>query len=498
MPNRPRIAVFARTDADGFAKRLWTCLPSPDYLMVNYRETADLQPDLDNILLIFMNIQDFSPSEIEEMYRLVQNHPYPPEVIGVIDDSDLPRNDIARKTCDLTLHMAELDKNNAATILRHKLHRALGRTELIAQQHMFENFKNALSSSRDAYIVFDTNKKLLFLSDHYKKIYSKIADKLVEGIDVESAYRLMAHDTGLSEDDPIYKEMQNFWLGLAGQAEFELENGMILRMRAAPLSDGGGVIISTTDITQYKRQERELASKTKALEAALTKEREAAQIQQQFISMVSHEFRTPLSIIDGNAQLLMRHITKTDMEAMPKRVKTIRSAVSRLVQMMEGVLSSSLIRSGKMAPKREPFDITDLLQQLCEEQDELSPQNRVILTCDNLPPVVNLDRKLLVLVMTNLLSNAVKYGGENPEVLVHAAVNENKLNLRVADNGVGIPEDEKYKIFDRFYRASTSGSVPGTGIGLSLVREMVMLQNGDITVESEVGRGTEFTISLPL
>lgn len=339
---------------------------------------------------------------------------------------------------------------------------------------------------------------MIFISDHYRRLFPKAADDLTIGLSVDGVFERLALESGLLEGGSEYLGMKDFWERLSGESVFELGGGLTVHMRAVKLANHGGVMIAASDITEFRKQEKELANKTRELEAALAKERESAQVQQQFISMVSHEFRTPLSIIDGNAQLIMRHIDKADLDSMPKRAKTIRSAVSRLVQMMEGILSSSMIRSGKMVPKREEFDIQDLLVQLCDEQDELSPNNHITIFCENVPDKVFMDRKLVVLIMTNLLSNAVKYSGETPEVYVYASTRDNNLILRVADNGVGIPDTEKYKIFDRFYRATTSGSVPGTGIGLSLVREMVHLLKGRIEVHSVVGEGSEFTITLPL
>lgn len=362
-----------------------------------------------------------------------------------------------------------------------------------ADSQMLVDLQAGLARNREAYLLFDTDRRLKLASLHYNGVAG-----MAVGASAEAVFESLMRENNLTANDPIYSDMKQFWNHMDGQAVFVQDKGLVLRMRAEGLPGGRGTMLFISDMTKARRQEQALADKTWELEQALIKEREANQLQRQFIAMVSHEFRTPLSIIDGNAQLIDRHVLKGDTEQISKRSRTIRSAVSRLIQMMEGVLSSNLLRTGQIQIKRQDCDLAGLIENLCAEQRELSPHNSIHVDVSELPPVLPLDPKLMTQIITNLLSNAVKYGRDNPMVHVRSWIHDDFAVLQVGDNGVGIPDEEKYKIFDRFYRASTSSGVTGTGIGLSLVREMVDLHGGRIEVNSVVGNGTTFTIYLRL
>jgi len=289
-----------------------------------------------------------------------------------------------------------------------------------------------------------------------------------------------------------------FWSNLSGQFEFRLDSGTHLRMTAVDLPHDQGIIVSTTNITAYKNQEAELARQQAELERALFAEQEASSLQKQFISMVSHEFRTPLAIVDGNAQIIERLGNKMSEDDMKQRLRTIRSAVSRTVNMMEAVLSSNLLKTGKLDLNMEEFDIGELITQLCDEQSNLARGHKIKTDIQMDGKLVHLDKKFITLILTNLLSNAVKFtDSENGVVTVKATYTPISLNLTVSDNGVGVPQSELEQIFQRFYRASTSSGIPGSGVGLCLVKELVHLHNGKIEVESDVGKGCIFRLSFP-
>ena len=215
--------------------------------------------------------------------------------------------------------------------------------------------------------------------------------------------------------------------------------------------------------------------------------------------MVSHEFRTPLAIVDGNAQILERRIGDLPVEDAKKRLKTIRSAVSRTVNMMEAVLSSNLLKTGKMDIHTENFSLRELIEQLCQEQADLARSHVITVDVTGLPETVLLDKKVMTLVLTNLLANAVKYTPcEHPEIHVQSQVDGGEVVILVQDNGVGIPDDEIDKVFDRFFRASTSAGISGSGVGLSLVNDLIKAHKGKINLESQIGVGTRVEIRLPI
>ena len=166
--------------------------------------------------------------------------------------------------------------------------------------------------------------------------------------------------------------------------------------------------------------------------------------------------------------------------------------------MMEAVLSSNLLKTGKLDLNREEFDLVELLTQLCEEQSNLARGHKIQLDVPFKELIVNLDKKFVTIILTNLLSNAVKFtDSEKGIVTIKLSHTLDNMTLVVSDNGVGIPKDELPKLFTRFFRASTSSGIPGSGVGLSLVHELVNLHKGRILVDSDVGQGCRFTLSLP-
>lgn len=248
---------------------------------------------------------------------------------------------------------------------------------------------------------------------------------------------------------------------------------------------------------RYRQQQEMLEEKSRALEEALAREQAASALQKQFIDMVSHEFRTPLTIIDGNAQIIQKRGDTLDAKTLEKRAKTIRSSVSRLIHIMEGFLSSSMLKTGKLKVVRDPVDVKKLIAEICDEYEELSKKAKIECTMDTLPDYVVLDKKIITLVISNLISNALKFSRDDPVVTVTSFIEDGIFRLIVEDQGIGIPEDEKGKIFDQYYRTSISTGITGTGIGLSLVRDLLELHGGTITVENTERGGSRFVVKVP-
>ena len=277
-----------------------------------------------------------------------------------------------------------------------------------------------------------------------------------------------------------------------------------------------GFVIVHRDITERKALETELiASRDELavrveertqtimnqaleLEKALAAERELNRMQTEFVSMASHEFRTPLTIIDGVARRLDKRAEKWTPEEIREKSGSIRNTVKRMTMLVERTLDASRLSSGRIKLTPERFGIRDLLQEVCDRQKEVAPSHRIDLDISGYPETLYGDARLMDNVFTNLLSNAVKYSGENKRVTITGTQAEGQAVLRVRDHGIGIPKDELPKIFTRFFRASTSTGIPGTGIGLNLVKSLVDMHYGEIELDSVEGEWTEFTVRLPL
>lgn len=241
-----------------------------------------------------------------------------------------------------------------------------------------------------------------------------------------------------------------------------------------------------------------LEQKGEQLEKALDREREINGLQRQFVSMVSHEFRTPLAIIDGNAQRLLRraggNLTERDRNGLQK----IRGSVVRLTELMESVLSAARLEDGQIKFEPAPCSLTDMIEEITSSYCEIYAGRRIVIDIALLPKEVVGDYRLLRQVFSNLLSNALKYSPDDTGVQIEGWEDEEgRAVVAVHDQGVGIPEAEQAKLFQRFFRASSSIGVAGTGIGLHMVAHIIELHKGGIEFDSTPGRGSTFRVLLP-
>ena len=259
-------------------------------------------------------------------------------------------------------------------------------------------------------------------------------------------------------------------------------------------------LIASRDDLAVRVEERTqtIVNQSLELEKALAAERELNRMQTEFVSMASHEFRTPLTIIDGVARRLEKRAERWTPDDIREKSASIRSTVKRMTMLVERTLDASRLSSGRIKLTPEPFCVHGLLKEICQRQREVAPSHKIHIDLDNLPENLFGDARLMDNVFSNVVSNAVKYSGERKEVFVNGSTDGGWAVVKVRDTGIGIPKDELPKIFQRFFRASTSTGIPGTGIGLNLVKSLVEMHHGRVELDSEEGEWTEFTIKLPL
>ncbi len=245
---------------------------------------------------------------------------------------------------------------------------------------------------------------------------------------------------------------------------------------------------------------QELKGQAKELEEALAKEQKLNKLQREFVSMASHEFRTPLAIIDATAQRMKSRADKNKLtpDDAVERVQKIRSAVQRMTRLMESTLTAARMEEGKIDIVIEPCNIKQVIHEVCMRQQDLA--NAHIISCDlaDIPDTIQADSHALEQVFTNLLSNALKYSPDAPDIEVKGQTDSQQVVFSVRDNGIGIDEDEIGQIGERFFRARTSTGTSGTGIGLNLVKTLVEMHGGSFNAKSKKGEGSTFTICLPI
>ena len=248
------------------------------------------------------------------------------------------------------------------------------------------------------------------------------------------------------------------------------------------------------------RATRELKCKAEELKAALVREKHLNEMQRQFVSMASHEFRTPLAIIDTAAQRLKRCADKRQLtvEDTGRRVGKIRSSVQRMTRLMESTLTAARIQDGQIRIEIEPCPIVSLIEECCARHREVATSHNISCRLDQLPETIQADAGAIEQILNNLLSNAAKYAPDEPEIELTAKTKDNFVVIEVRDHGLGIDAEDLDRIGERFFRAGTSNGIAGTGIGLNLVKSLVELHGGRFGVTSEKGAGSTFTISLPV
>jgi len=252
------------------------------------------------------------------------------------------------------------------------------------------------------------------------------------------------------------------------------------------------------DISHIKAMENELRRKSQDIASALFRETRERKVQRDFVSVISHEFRTPLTIINGAAQMIKKAVEMKKYDMIEGKVKKIRRAVDRTNKLIDDILVSSAAEKNKFKIDPQPLDLAALITGTAESMADSSKTHTIDCELSGLPKRIIADRKACTHIIENLLSNAVKYSPDADLIEIRGWEAGGSAIVSFQDFGVGVPGNEVSRLFDQYFRASTSHGIAGTGIGLNLVKKLLDLQGGYILVESEVGEGTTFTISLPI
>ena len=274
--------------------------------------------------------------------------------------------------------------------------------------------------------------------------------------------------------------------------------------RTEKLSDVVNKLLSSNQQLQHEIQERKaVAQALKRVEddlrEALKKEQELGMLKSRFVSMASHEFRTPLSTILSSASLMIQYIKEEQQDKREKHFQKIRSSVDMLTTILNDFLSLSRLEEGGVEVVWETFNIHDFCKDIMEEvQHILKNGQRLGLNQASKQLMVFMDKKLLKLILINLISNASKYSDKETDIICKVQLTQNTLQISITDVGIGIPEEEQKHLFDRFFRASNATHIKGTGLGLHIVKRYAELMNGTVSFESTFGKGSTFTLNFDI
>lgn len=228
---------------------------------------------------------------------------------------------------------------------------------------------------------------------------------------------------------------------------------------------------------------------------SLEKEKHLNKMKSRFVSMASHEFRTPLSSMQLSVVLIEKYLQISDNTQILKHLQKIKNAIASLNGILNDFLSLEKLEAGIIAPNFGVFDVIKFSEELTEELQLITKDDQIIIyQHTGSESEINLDQNLLRNCLMNLISNAIKYSGENTLIEFSTEINEKYYLFTVKDNGIGIPEQDHAALFQPFFRAHNTGNIPGTGLGLNIVLRYVNLMDGKVSFESKSNVGTTFTL----
>ncbi|HEY9596395.1 MAG TPA: PAS domain-containing protein [Cyanophyceae cyanobacterium] len=394
-------------------------------------------------------------------------------------------NELEARVEERTTQLQQINEQLQAEIAQHQ------KTEVALQQS--EELLRAIVEDQTELICrFKPEGTLTFVNNAYCRYFNKerselIGKNFIPIISEEDQEFVTQCFNCLSQKQPIitYEHRVSLpsgemrWQQWTDRALFD-EQGNLIEFQAVG-----------RDITPLKQAEAEIRK-------ALDKERELSELRSGFVSLVSHEFRNPLTTIQSSVDLLQRYNKKLSDNQKLNHFTRIHSAVARMTQLLDDVLMIGKAEAGKLSFEPAAMDLENFCRSIVENlQMSASPHHKIDLAIRGDFTNVEMDERLLGHIVNNLLSNAIKYSPEGGTVRFDVNYQNKSAIFRIQDHGIGIPPDYLEQMFETFQRAKNVGSIPGTGLGLAIVKKCVDLHGGTIAVDSKIGTGTVFTVTLP-
>jgi len=377
------------------------------------------------------------------------------------------------------------------------------------------NFTEEYCDQRSNSMIKDKKEMLDRYLAFQQDFYSRFGDKTKKSSVV--AIESLAGDNNFSSIEEIWREF-SILSQIAVTTTFnEKINGGIYIHQSSPrswmrdeielveiIADQFSIALDRSDsIERVMVSNHALMEKTIQLRDALKHEQEMRKMQNEFVALVSHEFKTPLQIIDGTRELVERKVKNGIFDdSVTKALERIKNGVYRMNGLISSVLNLARIENEESSIKLErvPFNFKKLIDDIIDKNSTLATSKNIkILTkLDDVDCDFNGDAKLLDHAFTNIIANAIKYSKNDTTVKVLARISGQKLAFRVIDQGIGIPKDDVANIGKKFFRAKNTTAVAGTGIGIYLTKHFIEMHNGEVFIESEVDVGTSVTVVLPV
>lgn len=298
--------------------------------------------------------------------------------------------------------------------------------------------------------------------------------------------------------EEVSQKLKAVFQGVNTTFELEVRNNFYL-INVVALHDKDG------EIDQLLVVEQNITKKKKAeddMKRALEKEKQLNELKSRFVSMASHEFRTPLSTILSSSSLVEKYLDKaesdpaTRIENVNRHLKRIKSSVGNLTSILNDFLSLDKLDQGKVEIKPVQFHMDKFAEELMEEIQATMKKGQKIIYTHSGNSEIYLDRQMLKNILYNLISNASKYSSEDANIDFKTELGKKGLTVTVTDHGIGIPDSDQVHLFERFFRAKNVTNIQGTGLGLNIVQRYTNLLNGKISFSSKEGAGTVFSLNI--
>jgi PAS domain S-box-containing protein len=402
-------------------------------------------------------------------------------------------NRIAERTDKLSDVVNKLLATNQQ--LQHEIQeRKAAEQALLMSQEELRNIQELMqqivSNYPDGSIsVIDKDFKYIFTGGEIHKTLGNISKELIG----HRIFPMVNHKTWEKIKPDLTKVFEG---GIIQDYEIpEVIQSYSFSIDAFPLKDEDGTI---SRVAVFTRNISDLKKAEQGLREALKKERELGELKSRFVAMASHEFRTPLTNILSSASRMAQYTQTEQQDKREKHFQKIKASVTLLTGILNDFLSLSRLEEGKVEVHIEDLDFKQLCVEMAEEMvPSLKQGQHIFVRHSHVNMVFKTDKKLLKMILTNLLSNASKYSHEGAEIHCIIKNEDKKLHIDIIDQGIGVPEEDKQHMFDRFFRASNAMNIKGTGLGLNIVKRYVELLDGTISFKSEMGKGSTFTIVLP-
>ncbi len=366
-------------------------------------------------------------------------------------------------------------------------------TDLTQHQTVDGHYRGLIESAPDAMVIVDGQGTIVLVNAQTQSLFGYAEQEMIgKHIDIlipERFHQAHRHHHRKYFADPRVRPMG------AGMELFGLrKNGdeFPVEISLSPFHTEDGILVSSAirDISERRTVDE--------LRAALEQERKLNELKSRFVSMISHEFRTPMAGILASAELIQHYGGRMTEERRVEHLSMIQERVQHLTLLLDDILTISKAQSVGLEFNPAFFELGAFCQSIVNSLQVDGHEGRITLTvAGDTPPEMWADPKLLSHALNNLLSNALKYSPSKTSVRFDITPGANTVIFRVVDEGIGIPEPEQHNLFQVFHRASNVGAIQGTGLGLAIVKEITDVHGGSVQFESRPGQGTSFVLTIP-